>query len=180
MRLFEIDMPKRQWTTILSQADKHEVGQDLVGLVQGAYATTNHGSFVNSIKDVLPSEWEVFDWDDDTPGIDSAIFYRKSNGSESWNGKKIQGLGHDGQQESKRQAVQRLQKMLNTSGTWIEASGAVRAVLLKGAAHVVTDQRTLRKLFADNSLKMIDKNTYTRRLGNGKTITQSVFGLPSV
>ena len=180
MRLNEINIPKKKWTTILSRADKEEVGDDLVGLVQGAYATTKAGSFVNSIKDVLPSDWEVYDWDNDTPGIDSAVFFRKARGDETWRGLKIQGLGHDGQKESKRQAVQRLDIMLKQSGTWIEASGAVKAILLKKNAPVVTDANILRKLFNDPSIIMVDAVTYRRRLGGGKTIDQTVFGRPIV
>lgn len=179
MKITEIDIPKRKWTTLLSKADKAEVSDDLVGLVQGAYATTKHGSFVNSIKDVLPSDWDVFDWDD-TPGIDSAIFYRKARGNEPWRGIKIQGLGHDGQRESKSQAVNHLISMLKKQGTWIEAGGAVQKVLLGKGVPAINDEKLLRKLFNDPSLRMIDDKTYTRTLENGTKITQSVFGKPTI
>lgn len=58
MRLYEFVLPKNQWELLISSADKQELGGELVDLVRHAYSNTPHGSFVNSIRDVMPSDWK--------------------------------------------------------------------------------------------------------------------------
>jgi hypothetical protein len=177
--LNEFELPKNQWEILISNADKHEAGTDLIGLVQNAYGNTTQGSFVNSIKDVIPSDWNVIDWDQD-PDVDAAIFYRKNRAGETWVGNKIQGLGHDGTRTSKDKAIAKIQELLSKPGTWIESSDAMRAILKKYNAPVVTDVNLLRHLFNDPNLQMVDQDTYTRKLGGGQTVTETVFGHPRV
>ena len=179
MRIFEVlDIPKNQWVVDISNADKEEVGHDLVGLVQTAYSKTPQGSFVNSIRDVIPSDWNIIDWDRD-PDVDACVFYRGPRGNEHWQGYKIQGIGHDGAGPSKQKAVQKVQELLARNGVWIESSDAMRAVLKKLNVPSVTDVETLKKLFNDPNLKMIDDDTYTRSIGHGQ-VTETVFGKPLV
>jgi hypothetical protein len=174
--IYELAQKKNQWVFAVSSADKSELSGELVDLVKNAYEKTSEGSFVNSLKDVLPSDWVVIDWDDD-PEQDSTVFFRKNRPNEAWKGNKIQGLGHDGSSISKKKVVAKNLELLKKKGWWIEASEAMRHVLLKNGAPVVTDVEFLRKLFKDPDLKMVDKHTYTRKIGS-KTITESVFGRP--
>lgn len=174
--LCELALPKNQWEAIISNADKEELGGDLVGLVQQAYSNTPDGSFVNSIKDVFPSDWKVIDWDQN-PDVDATVFYRVARPNETWSGYKIQGLGHDGQRASKDKAVQQMTQMLSKKGVWVESSDAMRAILKKYNVPAVTDERVLRALFNDPTLRMIDADTYRRKLSN-KIITETVFGHP--
>lgn len=183
MRIFEIlkefELPKNQWEVVISNGDKSELGTDLIGLVQQAYSNTPQGSFVNSIKDVIPSDWNVIDWDQD-PDIDACVFYRSPRSNEQWSGHKIQGLGHDGTRVSKDRAVGKTRELLEQAGWWIESSDAMRAVLKKLNAPVVTNLEVLQKLFNDPKLKMIDADTYQRVLPTGGTVTETVFGNPVV
>ena len=180
MRLFELlvelDLPKNQWVIDISNADKTEVGSDLISLVQTAYSNIPQGSFVNSIKDVIPSDWNIVDWDQD-PDVDACVFYRNSRPAETWSGSKIQGVGHDGARGSKDRAIQKVQTLLQKPGWWIESSDAMRAVLLKLNAVAITDEAFLQRLFNDPDLRMINENTYTRKI-NSATITETVFGHP--
>lgn len=176
--LEELALQQNKWETLISTSDKEEVGGELVDLVRQAYHNTPEGSFVNSLRDVIPSDWEVIDWDGDT-SINATIFFRKPRGNEHWRGYKIQGIGHDGERVSKDRAVKKLVEMLNTSGYWLEGSDAMRAVLLKLQAPVVTDEQLLQRLFNDQSLKMIDRTTYRRKISN-RVITESVFGKPAL
>lgn len=176
--ILEFQLPKNKWELLVSAADKHEFSGELVDLVKQAYAKTPMGSFVQSMHDVVPSDWLVIDWDPQ-PGVDAAVFYRGPRGNERWTGFKIQGLGHDGQQTSKAKATQKVSEYLNKPGWWIESSDAMRRVLSKSGAQPVTDVNTLRRLFNDNSLTMIDEITYTRTIPSG-TITETVFGRPIV
>jgi hypothetical protein len=177
--LSEFQLPKNRWELIISNNDKHELGDNLVDLVKHAYHNTPHGSFVNSIRDVIPSDWNVIDWDSD-PDVDSCVFYRKERPDESWKGYKIQGLGHDGAKVSKQKAINKIQQMLNKSGVWIESSDAMRHVLKKLEVKAITDEEFLKKLFKDPSIKMIDSDTYSRTLPNGLQVRETVFGNPVI
>lgn len=176
MRLFEFELPKQRWELLISNADKQEVGAELVNLVQHAYSSTPQGSFVNSIKDVVPSDWNVIDFDED-PDVDACIFYRGPRGGERWKGHKVQGIGHDGSRASKDHAISKLHALLLTPGYWIESSDAMRHILKKAHAPAVTDVNLLQALFNDPHLRMIDHDTYQRKIGHG-TIQETVFGHP--
>jgi hypothetical protein len=179
MRIFEVlEIPKNQWVVDISNVDKEEVGNDLIGLVQTAYSNTPQGSFVNSIKDVIPSDWNIIDWDQD-PDVDACVFYRGPRSNEHWTGYKIQGIGHDGAQPSKQKAIQKVTELLGRNGIWIESSDAMRAVLKKLNVPAITDVDTLQQLFNDPNLKMIDADTYTRAIGSGN-VTETVFGRPHI
>lgn len=177
MRLHEFKLPKNQWELLVSNNDKLEFGPDLVSLVQNAYSKTKLGSLVNSLKEVIPSDWKVIDWDDD-PEVDSCVFYRKNRPGENWVGYKIQGIGHDGAKLSKEKAVNKVKELLNKPGVWIESSDAMRHILKKSEVEPITDETLLKKLFNDNSLTMIDKDTYRRKLSNQLEVTETVFGNP--
>lgn len=179
IELVEFQLPKNQWIVNISNDAKEEVGDDLVNLVQTAYSNTPQGSFVNSIKDVVPSDWNVIDFDAD-PDVDSCVFYRGPRGQESWRGQKIQGLGHDGSRLSKDKAIGKVHELLSLPGWWIESSDAMRAVLKRLNVPAVTDVKVLQKLFNDANLTMIDDDTYIRKLPNGPTVTETVFGHPII
>jgi hypothetical protein len=179
MRLAEFALDKNQWELVISNDDKEELGTDLVSLVRQAYSNTPQGSFVNSIKDVIPSDWHVIDWDED-PEVDSCVFYRTNRGDENWTGYKIQGLGHDGTRTSKDKAINKIQQLLSKPGVWIESSDAMRHLLKKLNVPSIKDEKLLQHLFNDHNLKMIDDDTYVRALPNGTKVTETVFGNPKV
>lgn len=179
MRLYEFELPKNQWIADISNADKHEVGGDLVSLVQAAYGNTPQGSFVNSIKDVIPSDWNIIDFDED-PDVDACVFYRRARSGERWAGHKIQGIGHDGTRQGKDHAIAKVHGLLLTPGWWIESSDAMRATLMKVNLKPITNVKVLRHLFNDPHLHMIDHYTYIRKLGNGHSVTETVFGHPTI
>lgn len=175
--LLELELPKNQWELIISNDEKLELGDNLVDLVQQAYSNTPHGSFVNSIKDVIPSNWNVYDWDAE-PGVDATVFYRHQRPNENWVGNKIQGLGHDGKRQSKDSAINKINELLQRNGWWIESSDAMRHILKKLNAPAVTDDELLQQLFPHSNLRMIDTDTYERELGDGSTVRETVFGNP--
>jgi hypothetical protein len=179
MRLSEFALSKKTWELIMSNSDKEEVGHELVDLVKTAYSTTPKGSLVNSLKDVIPSDWNVIDWDQD-PDIDSCVFYRHNRPNETWLGYKIQGVGHDGTRTSKDYAINKVKELLDKNGVWIESSDAMRHVLKKLNTVPVTDEAFLQKLFNDDQLRMIDQDTYRRRLQDGTVIEETVFGKPTL
>jgi hypothetical protein len=177
--LTEFQLQKNQWAVDISNDAKQEVSDDLIHLVQTAYAGTARGSFVNNVSNILPSDWAILDFDDE-PDVDSAVFYRGPRPGESWKGFKIQGLGHDGTKASKDHSLSRMVAMLNRPGWWIESSGTLRGVLANRGCNIVQDPATLQSLFPNTGLEMINQNTYTRQLPDGASITETVFGHPKV
>jgi hypothetical protein len=177
--LVEFQLQKNQWAVDISNDAKQEVSDDLIHLVQTAYAGTPRGSFVNNVSNILPSDWAILDFDDE-PDVDSAVFYRGPRPGESWKGFKIQGLGHDGTKASKDHSLSRMVAMLNRPGWWIESSGTLRSVLANRGCNIVQDPATLQSLFPDTGLEMINQNTYTRQLPDGASIIETVFGHPKV
>jgi hypothetical protein len=175
----EARLPKNRWQLIVSNSDKEELGTELVDLVHRAYSMTSYGSFVNSLKEVIPSDWHVIDWDED-PDVDSTVFYRYARPGENWKGIKIQGIGHDGSRTSKDKAIAKVQGMLSEQGTWIESSDAMRRVLLRLNVNTIDNEQFLQMLFNDPKLKMIGNDTYARTLPSGAEITETVFGRPTL
>jgi len=175
----ERELPKSSWEALTADPDKQEFGQEMVDLVKNAYSNTPLGSNVNNLGDVVPSDWLVLDWNAN-PDIDTLVFYRINRPGEAWRGKKIQGLGHDGQKGSKQKAIAKLESLLQQSGWWIESSDALQAVLRKTSAPAVTDVKFLKQLFRDPDLQMVDDDTYMRVLGNGQQIFETVFGKPII
>lgn len=176
MRLREFQIPKNSWELVVNDTDKTEIGHDLVKLVQTAYSSTVKGSFVNSVKDVLPSDWQIFDWDED-PGPDVAIFYRQARANEPWSGYKVQGIGHDGKPQSKQKAIAQVTKLISQSGWWMESSSAMRLAMKGMNAPACADERILSKLFPGSFIRMIDRETYIRKI-DGMVMQETVFGNP--
>jgi hypothetical protein len=56
----------------------------------------------------------------------------------------------------------------------------MRAVLKRLSVPAVEDERFLQQLFKDPSLKMIDTDTYERKLPGGSHIRETVFGNPKL
>ena len=177
--LIELLLKKNTWEYIITSKDKRFASENLVGLVQTAYKATPDGSFINALKDVLPSDWVVIDLDDN-PDIDATIFYRQPRSNEKWKGRKVQGIGHDGSTAAKTAVIDRLITELGKSGTWVEASNALERTLLKKRVKPFTDVQVLQKLFNDDKLKMVSSTSYERSLPGGKIIQETVFGQPKI
>jgi len=168
---------KKQWGIIISSENKKEFSDDLIRIVQNAYSKTDMGSFVNTVKDVIPSDWFSIDMDND-PDIDACIFYRKNRPNETWIGNKIQGIGHDGARASIDAVLQKKYELLKRKGWWIEASGAAEHLAYKHGVKYVKDENFARKIFPTSGLTMIgDKGKYRRSVA-GKTVTETMFGNP--
>jgi len=178
MRAREFTLPPRTWTLVISSAHKQELAPDLIQLVQQAYAQSPQGSFVQGIQDVMPSDSQVMDCDGDAT-VDATVFYRGPRSGEPWTGHKIQGIGHDGTTLSRQAVIQQLSHLLAQPGWWVEASHALRSVLLRRLPPI-QDVQLLQSLFPGSDLTMVDSSTYRRTLPHGATIQETVFGHPEL
>ena len=166
-------IPKNKWVNV----DPEEHSEELIELVQTAYKKSPEGSFINTKKDLIEPDWNSIDFDDDSK-LDVTIFYRGPRKNETWKGKKIQGIGHDGSREAVNLLLSRLKSLLNKKGNWIEASDAVEHILYKMGVHYIDDEKTAQLIFPNSNLKFIgDKGKYTRDIST-KTIKETIFGYP--
>jgi len=162
--------PKGKW--VKPKIEKS--GEELVDLVQNAYKKTSEGSFINSVGDLAPSEWIAKDFNED-PKLDITIFYRKPRTNETWNGFKIQGVGHNGSDEAKEKLLKKVEELLKTSGYWLEASEALEHILYKRNVPYVDDESFAQKVFPNTDLKMTgNKGQYIRKINNRK-IKETIF-----
>lgn len=174
----EVTLKKNKWGLIISDADKHQWGKELMDLVNNAYMHTSLGSFVKDMYAVKGSEWIALDWDKD-PDLDCTVFFRKNRANETWKGFKVQGIGHDGSPESKSKIMNRLVLSLKKPGYWIESSDAMARALAKRGAEPVTDEELCKAIFPGTNLKMLDKSTgLYQRQANGHTIKEIIYGNP--
>lgn len=165
---------KGTWEHLMSK-DKEDYSADLIKLVDNAYKHTTLGSFVKSINDIKNSEWLVLDYDPN-PELDIAIFYRGPRANENWKGYKIQGVGHDGQMESKVKMMAELVKVLSKDGYWIEASERMEAALRK--ANVRVEKDNLKNIFP--SIEKINPDGSYVRTVDGNKVKETIFGKPKV
>lgn len=178
LKLYE-DYTKNKWELLLSNTKKEIEGEKLVDLVANAYKSTTMGSFVNTVSDVVKSHWFVIDCNEES-GIDACIFFREPRKDENWIGKKLQGVGHDGDKKSKSYVIEKVVNMLKEPGTWIEASEKMEEVLFRKGATKVTDIDILKKLFPKSEFKMLENGQYQRSLKSGEYVTESLFGNPKL
>lgn len=170
-------LPKNKWEVLPSPKPYSD---ELINLVQTAYKNTPEGSFVNTTSDLVKSNWVALDFDDE-PDIDVTIFYRNSKSNETWDGNKIQGIGHDGTREAINKVLSELEKLLSKPGNWVEASDALEHILYKMGVPYVKDENEAQLIFPNTNLEFTgDKGKYIRDLGSGGKAKETIFGNPKI
>lgn len=174
---FKSFITESPWVHLSPDEVAHHRGE-LLDIVRHAYRPTELGSFIKNSNQLANSEWLVkrsTEFEDD---IEAAIFYRGPRADERWVGRKIQGIGHDGETASKVEVVSQLMAELQKRGTWIEASGAL-ASNLRTTLLPVTSTALLNALFPNSDIYLLDDGSYTRKI-DGIRRRETVFGKPVV
>ncbi len=168
---------KGEWVLLSTSGEVTGLADNLINLVQTAYKNTQLRSYINTKDDLKRSfYWEVVDIDTD-PLADVVVFGRTARSQESWDGIRIQGIGHDGERISKDYALDKIKSILNTSGFWIEASGILERRLREMGVRICT-QTEVESIF-DNVLEYdINTGEYRRKLESGNIIVETSFGYP--
>lgn len=171
-------LAKNTWEHTPTPGEKYD--DELINLVQNAYAKTPAGSFVNAKKDLIEPDWVSIDFDDE-PDIDATVFYRGSRANEPWVGKKIQGIGHDGSREAINMALTKLRGLLSQNGYWVEASDALEHIMYKLQVPYVNSEEYAQRIFPKTEVTFIgDRGKYHRKLTNEKVIKETIFGKPKL
>lgn len=179
----EIKFNKNSWKLVVTDTAKTRLAPNFINLVQTAYAKTPEGSFVNTVKDVIPSNWIGIDWDKD-PEADAVIFYRKNRPNEPWVGQKIQGIGHDAQRISIDKVIDKMKFYLKKDGWWVEASDALEHILYKDSSiPYIGSGLYASMIFPKTNLKMLNdrlKPGRYERTVSGHKIKETIFGKPKL
>ena len=170
--LNEIIPPKNTWFPLYPEEIK-DIEDDILDLIQNAYAPIGGHPNYKSVSDLAGSDYEVIDIDDD-PEIDAVTVTKKRAG-----GTKHVGMGHDGTSLGKRAAIGQTIRDLSRRGVYIEASGKIADILKKANVIQVTDEETIRKALKGKEIEMYDDGSYDRVLG-GKKYRKTMFGKPTV
>ena len=170
--LKEIVPPKNTWFP-LSKGEIKDVEEEILDLIQKAYAPIGGHPNYKSVSDLAGSDYEIIDLDDD-PELDAVTVTKQRAG-----GTKHVGIGHDGTSQGKRGAIGRTIDKLDEPSNYIEASGAIENILRKANVTQVTDEETIRKALKGKEIEMYDDGSYNRGLG-GKKYRKTMWGKPRV
>jgi len=169
---------KNEWDTLTTKQvhDNTDVQHDIFNIINAAYAPLGgHPDFSNSTS--VPADNNITDViDTDAPDdVDAAILSKTTPF-----GKKMTTIASDGGAEAKREVLKKAVDILNTPGSYVEASGKLLDILVARGAPVVKDEATVRHVLRGKEIQWQgDDGSYSRKIG-GKTHTKKMLGKPRV
>jgi len=168
---------KDQWQSLsTAQVQKNtDVRRDIFDIINAAYAPIGgHPDFPNA--DSVPADNNITDViDTDAPDdVDAAILSKTTPF-----GKKMTTIGSDGGAEAKRQVLKKAVDILNTQGSYVEASGKLLDILVSRGAPVVKDEATVRAVLRGKEIEWKGNGEYVRAIG-GKRHTKQMLGKPRI
>lgn len=169
---------KDRWETIgISDVKKNRnVQQDIFDIINAAYGPIGgHPDFPNA--DSVPADNNITDViDTDAPDDVDAVVLSKTTPF----GKKLTTLGSDGGAEAKREVLKKAVDILNTQGSYVEASGKLLDILIARGAPIVDDEQTVRTVLRGKEIQWHGKGgAYSRKIG-GKTHEKKMLGNPRI
>jgi len=180
-KIIEELRPKDEWI----QINPEKYSNELIELVKTAYQKAPMGSFVNTKRDLVGSDWKAINLSKDE-NINATIFYREARSNEPFTNKKIRGIGHDGSSDSINTVLNKLKEMLTSGEYWVEASDALEHILYKLNVPFVRSEVNARRTFPGRKLRFIKKKSdpedfYSgryKRYEGGREIIETIFGKP--
>ena len=182
----EIALPNRKFvkipTNVLGQ--NNDISKDIFGMIDKTYK--NIGGYPDFKKSTdLPdnhTDWYAADVDKD-PDADITTFGKSKAGNF-----KLTGAASDGSEPAKAFLVNKLGKLLKTSGNYAEASDALAHVMItRKKVPYVADTESIQKLLPGKSFTFIGEHPdgkypgyngwYTRNIA-GKELLKIILGNP--
>jgi len=169
---------KNEWDTLSIQQVRGntDVQHDIFNIISAAYAPLGgHPDFPNA--DSVPADNNITDVIDTDPqdDVDAAVLSKTTPF-----GKKMTTIASDGGTEAKREVLKKAVDILNTPGSYVEASGKIFDILVARGAPVVKDEATVRHVLKGKEIQWQgDDGSYSRKIG-GKTHTKKMLGKPRV
>ena len=173
-----LTVKKNEWATLSIQQvrDNTDVRHDIFNIISAAYAPLGgHPDFPNA--DSVPADNNITNVIDTDPqdDVDAAVLSKTTPF-----GKKITTIASDGGAEAKREVLKKAVDILNTPGSYVEASGKIFDILVARGAPVVKDEATVRHVLQGKKIQWQgDDGSYSRKIG-GKTHTKKMLGNPRV
>jgi len=151
------------------------VQQDIFDIINTAYAPIGgHPDFPNA--DSVPADNNITDViDTDAPDDVDAVVLSKTTPF----GKKLTTLGSDGGAEAKREVLKKAVEILNTQGSYVEASGKILDILVARGAPVVKDEAAVRAVLKGKEIEWQGDGVYSRKIG-GKAHRKTMLGKPRI
>jgi len=168
---------KNKWIRLKEEDKLEELKDNLYVLVNNAYSKLGGHVSIQNPDDVLKRDyWLAVDIDSD-PDADAVIFGKRTK-----YGIKISGIGHDGENRSKRELLETLIRLLNKRGFFIEASGRLKDFLENADVKYISDIKILKHIFTDSkNIELSENGEYVRDLIEGnKTEIEKLFGIPLI
>jgi 8-oxo-dGTP diphosphatase len=170
-----LSQAKDRWQTvgISDVKGNRDVQQDIFDIINAAYAPLGgHPDFPNA--DSVPADNNITDIiDTDAPDDVDGVVLSKTTPF----GKKLTTLGSDGGAEAKREVLKKAVDILNTQGSYVEASGKVLDILVARGAPVVKDENTVRTVLRGKEIEWHGDGVYSRKIG-AKTHRKTMLGKP--
>lgn len=167
---------KNEWDTLTTTQVRgnRDVQQDIYNIINAAYGPIGgHPDFPSA--DTVPADNNITDIiDTDEPeDVDAAVLSKTTPF-----GKKMTTIASDGGQEAKREVLKKAVDILNTRGSYVEASGKLLDILVARGAPVVEDEATVRRVLKGKEIRWLGDGSYSRRIG-GKEHTKQMLGKPN-
>lgn len=178
--------PKNKWIQIDPKKHKSELEDEFFNLISKAYDQIGGHAEIRSPGDVFNKSkwtyWKGIDIDED-PNFDVIVF-----GQNTPAGIKFSGVGHDGQDGSKREYLKSRTDDLKKDGYYGEVSGKLAQILIKkGQVPIVTDKEKVEKTLGfpiqwhgkhPTDSNMPGEGWYTRSIGDSKHV-KTMVGKPN-
>lgn len=168
---------KNKWEK-LSNRDKCEYKSNIYSLIHNAYVQVGYkkNSSIPNINAVCNLSkydfWEGINLSDNQE-INAVIF------GKTLFGKKISGIGHDGEMISKYNIVLKLKDLLSKQGYWAECSGNLKNKLLKMNIPYIRTESEVKNIFPKSNIQWLGNGKYIRKLSKTKkSEIEMIFGHP--
>lgn len=167
---------KNEWDSLSigEVRGNRDVQQDIYDIINAAYGPIGgHPEFPNA--DAVPSDNNITDIidTDEVEDVDAAVLSKTTPF-----GKKMTTIGSDGGPEAKREVLKKAVEILNTKGSYVEASGKLLDILVSRGAPVVTDEDTVRSVLKGKEIRWKGDGFYSRKIA-GKEHTKKMLGKPN-
>ena len=173
---------KNKWVKV-STEDRNRLADEFFELISIAYYPIGGHIKVRNAKDLIASDWDVWqaiDYDAD-PDAEIVVF-----GKETPYGVKWSGVGHDGAKASKKLYLKFQIESANINGNYIEVSEKISETLLNSGVPYVNNAEDVTKVLgkkiewvgASEEYDYAD-GWYIRRVGGLKAIEKILVGKPN-
>lgn len=177
----DIFQVKNKWVKVTSD-EKNKLADEFFELISVAYYPIGGHIKVRNAKDLIKSDWDVWqaiDYDSD-PDAEIVIFGKSTPFGIKWSG-----VGHDGTKASKKLYLQHKIEAHKTSGNFTEVSEKLAEIFLNSGITYVNNEKDVSKVIGkkiewkgESTEGMPGDGWYTRTIGGLQPKEKILVGMP--